>query len=262
MRNIFRVGSLNFVSNRWWFTRFLNLNIIVLLFRIFNKFLLNYLSSINLSYLWNFGFLALICLIIQIVSGIFLSMHYVADVTLAFASIEHIIRDVNYGWFIRYIHLNGAPFLKKFKQMKHFCLKLYYFFEYVILRILEITMYLKVWLFDYYYFIKLSIIDNYIKYIFRVIERINLVSKRLYYSFYIPLRQLSLVIGIINCIIMFLIDVVSSYYKNLPKDSQVFTVAYFSMFFIIVILSYFELRVLDFFLYRATYKNKDLRFYN
>ena len=110
MKNIFRIGSLNFVSNQWWFIRFLNLNIISLLFRLINNFVFNYPSSTNLSYLWNFGFLAIICLMIQIVSGIFLSMHYVADVTLAFANIEHIIRDVNYGWFIRYIHLNGASF--------------------------------------------------------------------------------------------------------------------------------------------------------
>jgi len=62
----------------------------------------------SISYLWNFGFLAFICLIIQIITGIFLAMHYVANIDLAFLSVEHIMRDVNYGWLIRYIHANGA----------------------------------------------------------------------------------------------------------------------------------------------------------
>lgn len=51
----------------------------------------------NLTYLWNFGSLALICLVIQIVTGIFLAMHYTPHIDLAFISVEHIMRDVNYG---------------------------------------------------------------------------------------------------------------------------------------------------------------------
>ena len=62
----------------------------------------------NLNYWWNFGSLAGIILVIMIVSGLLLSMHYVAHVDLAFDSIEHIMRDVNYGWLIRYIHSVGA----------------------------------------------------------------------------------------------------------------------------------------------------------
>lgn len=62
----------------------------------------------NLSYWWNFGSLAGLVLVIQILSGIFLAMHYKADSALAFDSIEHIMRDVNYGWLIRYIHSTGA----------------------------------------------------------------------------------------------------------------------------------------------------------
>jgi quinol-cytochrome oxidoreductase complex cytochrome b subunit len=62
----------------------------------------------NLSYWWNFGSLAGIVLVIQIVSGIVLAMHYVPHVDLAFASVEHIVRDVNYGWLLRYMHANGA----------------------------------------------------------------------------------------------------------------------------------------------------------
>jgi ubiquinol-cytochrome c reductase cytochrome b subunit len=56
-----------------------------------------YPVPINITYLWNFGVLALLCLAIQIVTGIFLAMHYTAHVDLAFLSVEHIMRDVNYG---------------------------------------------------------------------------------------------------------------------------------------------------------------------
>jgi ubiquinol-cytochrome c reductase cytochrome b subunit len=69
---------------------------------------IRYPAPSNLSYFWSFGIFALICLIVQIVTGIFLAMHYTADVNAAFISIEHIMRDVNYGWLIRYFHANGA----------------------------------------------------------------------------------------------------------------------------------------------------------
>ena len=72
--------------------------------------LLSYPSPINLNYAWSFGSLAAVCLIIQIITGIFLAMHYVPHVSLAFDSVEHIMRDVNYGWLIRYCHANGASF--------------------------------------------------------------------------------------------------------------------------------------------------------
>ncbi len=62
----------------------------------------------NLSYFWNFGFLAGLCLIIQIVTGIVLAMHYAGDARIAFDSTEHIMRDVNWGWLMRYSHANGA----------------------------------------------------------------------------------------------------------------------------------------------------------
>ena len=74
----------------------------------FYNHLLAYPTPGNLSYFWNFGFISGICLIIQIVSGIFLAMHYTAEITHSFASVEHIMRDVQYGWLIRYIHSNGA----------------------------------------------------------------------------------------------------------------------------------------------------------
>ncbi len=62
----------------------------------------------NLNYFWNFGVLAGAALMIQIVTGIVLAMHYRADTGVAFASVEHIMRDVNGGWFLRYAHANGA----------------------------------------------------------------------------------------------------------------------------------------------------------
>jgi len=62
----------------------------------------------NLNYFWNFGFLAGLALMIQIVTGIVLAMHYAVNADLAFASVEHIMRDVNSGWLIRYLHANGA----------------------------------------------------------------------------------------------------------------------------------------------------------
>src|ERR1700722_1340420 len=62
----------------------------------------------NLNYFWNFGSLAGIVLVIMIASGIFLAMNYTPNADLAFASVERIVRDVNYGWLLRYIHMNGA----------------------------------------------------------------------------------------------------------------------------------------------------------
>lgn len=62
----------------------------------------------NLTYLWGFGSILGLCLVIQILTGIFLAMHYTPHVDLAFNSVEHIMRDVNYGWVLRYLHANGA----------------------------------------------------------------------------------------------------------------------------------------------------------
>jgi ubiquinol-cytochrome c reductase cytochrome b subunit len=75
---------------------------------IVDNHIIDYPSPINLSYAWSFGALAGICLVIQIVTGIFLAMHYTPHVDLAFISVEHIMRDVNNGWLIRYMHANGA----------------------------------------------------------------------------------------------------------------------------------------------------------
>nr|CUS58612.1 TPA: cytochrome b [Podocoryna carnea] len=65
-------------------------------------------SPASISYFWNFGSLLGLCLGIQILTGIFLAMHYCSDVSLAFSSIAHISRDVNYGFLLKYLHANGA----------------------------------------------------------------------------------------------------------------------------------------------------------
>jgi ubiquinol-cytochrome c reductase cytochrome b subunit len=70
--------------------------------------LIHYPTPITLTYAWSFGSLAGICLVIQIISGILLSLHYTANIDLAFSSVEYIMRDVPNGWFIRYVHANGA----------------------------------------------------------------------------------------------------------------------------------------------------------
>ena len=68
----------------------------------------SYPTPKNLNYWWTFGGILTFCLITQIITGLVLAMHYVAHVDHAFESIEHIMRNVNYGWLIRYVHANGA----------------------------------------------------------------------------------------------------------------------------------------------------------
>ena len=74
------------------------------------SYLIKYPTPMNINYLWNFGFMSAIFLVIQIISGLFLTFFFTPHVDLAFFSVEHIMRDVNYGWLIRYIHANGASF--------------------------------------------------------------------------------------------------------------------------------------------------------
>nr|ALO76547.1 cytochrome b [Aderidae sp. GENSP01] len=78
--------------------------------KIINNSLIDLPSPSNISTLWNFGSLLGICLMIQIITGLFLAMHYTPNINNAFSSIIHICRDVNYGWLIRTIHANGASF--------------------------------------------------------------------------------------------------------------------------------------------------------
>lgn len=72
--------------------------------------LVQYPTPANLSYWWGFGSLAGLCLVLQMATGIFLAMHYTPHVDLAFQSVEHLMRDVEGGWLLRYLHANGASF--------------------------------------------------------------------------------------------------------------------------------------------------------
>ena len=78
------------------------------LFQLINAHLIEYPTPSNLTLFWNYGFLAAMCLVTQLLSGIALAMHFTPHIDLAFLSVEHIMRDVNGGWLIRYIHANGA----------------------------------------------------------------------------------------------------------------------------------------------------------
>nr|YP_010022245.1 cytochrome b [Neurigona zhejiangensis]QOL12435.1 cytochrome b [Neurigona zhejiangensis] len=80
------------------------------LFKIANNALVDLPAPVNISAWWNFGSLLGLCLIIQILTGLFLAMHYTADINMAFNSVTHICRDVNYGWLLRTLHANGASF--------------------------------------------------------------------------------------------------------------------------------------------------------
>ena len=95
------------------------------LLRFVNSYIVDSPQPANISYLWNFGSLLATCLGIQILTGIFLAMHYIPNVDLAFASVEHIMRDVNNGWAVRYTHANVASFFFIFVYA-HIARGLYY----------------------------------------------------------------------------------------------------------------------------------------
>nr|ACR83213.1 cytochrome b [Poecilia gillii] len=78
------------------------------LLKIANDALVDLPAPANISAWWNFGSLLGLCLIAQILTGLFLAMHYTSDISMAFSSVAHICRDVNYGWLIRNMHANGA----------------------------------------------------------------------------------------------------------------------------------------------------------
>nr|BAN05065.1 cytochrome b [Cynops orientalis] len=80
------------------------------LLKIINNSFIDLPTPSNISYWWNFGSLLGICLITQVITGLFLAMHYTADTQSAFSSVAHICRDVNHGWLVRNIHANGASF--------------------------------------------------------------------------------------------------------------------------------------------------------
>lgn len=78
------------------------------LIKIINHSFIDLPTPSNISSWWNFGSLLGLCLVVQILTGLFLAIHYTSDTATAFSSVAHICRDVNYGWLIRYIHANGA----------------------------------------------------------------------------------------------------------------------------------------------------------
>lgn len=80
------------------------------LYLLFERSSYRYPSPANLNYAWNFGSYALFSLLVQILSGLLLSMYYVPNLDCAFLSVEYIMRDINYGWLLRYVHSNGASF--------------------------------------------------------------------------------------------------------------------------------------------------------
>jgi len=95
------------------------------LLRLLNSYIVDSPQPANISYLWNFGSLLGTCLIIQILTGVFLAMHYQPHVDFAFNSVEHIMRDVNSGWILRYTHANVASFFFIFVYA-HIARGLYY----------------------------------------------------------------------------------------------------------------------------------------
>lgn len=95
------------------------------LLSVVNDHLIAYPTPSNLNYFWGFGFLAGMCLIIQIATGVFLAMHYTPEVNLAFSSVQHIMRDVSGGFLLRYMHANGASMFFMV-VMAHMLRSLYY----------------------------------------------------------------------------------------------------------------------------------------
>ena len=78
------------------------------IYKLYRKYIGRYPTPVNISYFWNFGSLAGLILIVQIVSGIILAMHYSPSTITSFMNLEYIMRELNYGWLLRYLHANGA----------------------------------------------------------------------------------------------------------------------------------------------------------
>lgn len=95
--------------NKFFFSNFTYQKFINPISKILVNHIIYYPTPLNINYGWSFGSLAGLFFAIQLVTGIFLAMHYAANIELAFWSLEHIMRDVNNGWLLRYMHSNGAP---------------------------------------------------------------------------------------------------------------------------------------------------------
>lgn len=107
----------SFISNTFRWQKAIILSVL-------SNHIVYYATPANLTYAWSFGSLAGVSLVVQIISGVFLAMFYTPHVDLAFASVEFIMRDVNHGWLVRYIHSNGASMF--------FCRLLSYFTGFVL----------------------------------------------------------------------------------------------------------------------------------
>jgi ubiquinol-cytochrome c reductase cytochrome b subunit len=90
-----------------------------------NSYMVDSAQPSSISYLWNFGSLLATCLVVQIVTGVLLAMHYCPSVEMAFTSVEHIMRDVQYGWLTRYTHANTASLFFAFAYL-HVARGMYY----------------------------------------------------------------------------------------------------------------------------------------
>ena len=95
---------------RFNFLNYFNTTLENNVYTFYRKKIYRYPVPVNISYLWNFGSLASLCLIIQLITGVCLAMSYTPHIDFAFNSMEHIMREVQYGWLLRYIHFNGASF--------------------------------------------------------------------------------------------------------------------------------------------------------
>lgn len=95
------------------------------LFQFISNLLIRYPLPKNLGYMWNYGFLCGVALVMQVITGLFLAMFYVPHVEYAFYSVDHIMHDVTYGWLLRLLHLNGASFFFVFIYI-HMFRGLYY----------------------------------------------------------------------------------------------------------------------------------------
>ncbi len=96
------------------------------LFPLIKEELIDYPTPLSLNYLWGFGSLSGIFLVLQIITGVLLAMHYTPHTEYAFSSVERIMRDINFGWLLRYLHANGASFFFLTVYL-HIARGLYYF---------------------------------------------------------------------------------------------------------------------------------------
>ena len=143
------------------------------LLRLVNSYIVDSPQPANISYLWNFGSLLGTCLILQILTGVFLAMHYQPHVDFAFNSVEHIMRDVNNGWAVRYTHANVASFFFIFVYAHiFFSLFVYHNIYFISNLYYEYKLYTFFYLFDrhifysiffnYYVIFSNSIIENFL----------------------------------------------------------------------------------------------------